>query len=64
MKYSVVISIVFCLFGAPADFQIILQDNGYSNILVAISEDIPQPSDGGIKLLNDLKVPHYLFEKE
>lgn len=38
------------------DLSIVLEDNGYSNILVAISKDIPQPDDGGIDLLDKLKV--------
>ncbi len=33
-----------------------LQDNGYSGVLVAISEDEPLPSDGGTQFINSLQV--------
>ena len=36
--------------------SITLQDNGYSGIVVAISEDEPLPSDGGAQFINTLQV--------
>lgn len=44
------------LFFGTANSTIVLDTNGYSNIVVAISEDIPRPSDAGTSVINDLKV--------
>jgi hypothetical protein len=47
---------VIVLFSGMADLSIVLEGNGYSNIVVAISKDIPQPADNGIELIDKLKV--------
>ncbi len=48
---------VIVLFSGMADLSIVLEGNGYSNIVVAISKDIPQPvDDGGTALVDNLKV--------
>lgn len=31
--------------------------NGYNDLLVAISEDVEQPADGGVIMINNIKVP-------
>ena len=36
--------------------SISIDKNGYSGLLVAISEEIPQPQDGGLELIGHLKV--------
>lgn len=53
--------ITFCfalvaLLGWPVQSTIILQNNGYSGVLVAISEDEPMPEDGGTEFIDNLKV--------
>lgn len=46
---------VIVLFSGMADLSIVLEGNGYS-IVVAISQDIPQPADNGTELIDKLKV--------
>ncbi|KAI9558300.1 hypothetical protein GHT06_015053 [Daphnia sinensis] len=46
---------VFMLFIGKANLTIVLDNNGYTNIVVAISENVPQPTDGGTSLINDLQ---------
>lgn len=46
---------VIVFFSGMADLSIVLEGNGYS-VTVAISKDIPQPGDGGVHLLDNLKV--------
>jgi hypothetical protein len=55
-SYNITLALIV-LFVGMVDLSIVLEGNGYSNILVAISKDIPQPADGGVDLLLDnLKV--------
>ncbi|KZS03432.1 putative Calcium-activated chloride channel regulator 1/sw [Daphnia magna] len=51
----VVILSVLMLFIGKANFTIVLENNGYTKIVVAISENVPQPPDNGAALINDLK---------
>ncbi|XP_057379893.1 calcium-activated chloride channel regulator 1-like isoform X2 [Daphnia carinata] len=51
----VVILSMLMLFIGKANLTIVLDQNGYTNIVVAISENVPQPADGGTALINDLK---------
>ncbi|XP_032784296.2 calcium-activated chloride channel regulator 1 [Daphnia magna] len=51
----VVILSVLMLFIGKANFTIVLENNGYTKIVVAISENVPQPPDNGVALINDLK---------
>ncbi len=44
--------------------KITLQDNGYSVVLVAISEDEPLPSDGGTEFINNLQVLFFNKKKK
>lgn len=54
---TVAIAYFFLLIIGKADLFIVLEeDGGYSNILVAISENTPQPDDGGENLIELLKV--------
>lgn len=34
----------------------VVHQNGYNNVLVALSEDLDQPEDGGLALIESLKV--------
>lgn len=57
MKTVIKIALLLLFVVGRTEGSIVLDDNGgYSNILVAISQDIPQPEDGGINLIQNLKV--------
>ena len=47
---------ILLLISAVAEPSVVLQDNGYTNIVVAISEDIVQPQDHGFAMIESLKV--------
>ena len=48
---------IILLFVAAANSTIVLDGNGYSNIFVAISEDIPQPEgDGALTMIESIEV--------
>ena len=47
---------ILLLISAVAESSVVLQDNGYANIVVAISEDIVQPQDQGFAMIESLKV--------
>ena len=47
---------ILLLISAVAEPSVVLQDNGYTNIVVAISEDIVQPQDQGFAMIESLKV--------
>ncbi|KAI9554892.1 hypothetical protein GHT06_020170 [Daphnia sinensis] len=53
---GVVILSMLLLFIGNANLTIVLDNNGYTNIVVAISENVPQPTDGGNALIDDLMV--------
>ncbi len=46
----------FLLFITVTNSTIVLKDNGYTNIVVAIAEDITRPDDGGVSIVTRLKV--------
>jgi hypothetical protein len=50
-----IISILLFI-SAVAESSVVLQDNGYTNIVVAISEDIVQSQDQGFAMIESLKV--------
>ncbi len=52
----VVFTILLMEYSGTADSRILLEGNGYTNILVAISGDIPPPSDGGVDVVDTLQV--------
>lgn len=52
---KLVIVAFILIFAGTVDLSIVLEGNGY-NILVAISEEIPQPDDGGIDIVETLQV--------
>ena len=55
--HTISILISSFLIGSVVHSAIVLQDNGYTGILVAISEDVEQPiDDGGLELINSLEV--------
>lgn len=54
---------LFCLivfnllnFLTQSTTTVVLEENGYTNILVAISDEIDQPDDGGFTILANLMV--------
>jgi hypothetical protein len=49
------------LFISAASSSVVLQENGYSNIVVALSEDIVQPEDHGFAMIEKLKVSTTIF---
>ena len=40
---------------------VVLDGNGYTGLLLAISEDVEQPSDGGLQFINNLEVSFHLY---
>lgn len=54
--YKTLATLVIVLFSSASHATIVLEENGYSNIVVAISEDINQPIDNGLAMIARIKV--------
>ena len=57
-KCSPVISFVVLVLVGSVDLSIVLEGNGYKNILVAISDDIPATPDEALVKIQNLKVAY------
>lgn len=55
MDFSVLL-LVLCFASATRSSIVLDNDNGYSNIVVAIAKNVPQPQDGGTAIVNSIKV--------
>ncbi len=63
MDYSLAIVLMLFVTITITNSTIVLEDGGYSNILVAISEDIPQPEgDGALAMIESMKVQYTVEE--
>ena len=54
--YQTVASFLIVFLSKTINTTVVLEENGYSNIVVAISEETEQPDDGGLAIIASITV--------